>query len=231
MIRAVDLVKYLGGIQVVRGVSLDVERSRITVIMGPNGSGKTTLLRMLGLLLPPDGGLLEMDGVNLLSLDEEGRRGFLRRVAFVPQKPVVLTANVYRNIAIPLRLRGLDPRTADAEAWRWLKEVNLEKHAWKSAHSLSGGERQLLALARALALSPDVLLLDEPTSHLDPKNAAFVQRLVKEYVSERGIHCVVVSHNVREAKFLADEILVMVSGRIKARYGPDAPESELLKWI
>jgi tungstate transport system ATP-binding protein len=231
VLRAQNLTKRFGDDKVVDNVSLESPEGKITVIMGPNGAGKTTLLKMLALLIPPDAGEIEYNGVKVNTLGEKEKPEFQRKISFVPQKPPVLTASVFRNVYLPLRFRGVEPSRAKSLAEEWLARFRLAGFSRKNAQNLSGGEKQLLALARAFATQPEILLLDEPTAHLAPQNAEFVREFIKRFVYETKAHAIIVSHSVTEAKTLADRLLVMVSGKIKAVYDGEFREEEILKWI
>lgn len=231
MIRASGIVKTFGETTVLSDVTLESPEGKITVIMGPNGSGKTTLLKILALLIQPDRGEVEFNGVKLNLLAEREKVVFRRRISYVPQKPPVLTTNVFNNVYIPLRLRGIEPGKARQIADEWLSTFRLKAYAKRNALSLSGGEKQLLALSRAFSLEPDILLLDEPTSHLAPQNAQLVHDVIRNYISERKAHAIVVSHSLQEAKSIYDRLIILVSGKIKASYDGDFKEEEILKWI
>jgi tungstate transport system ATP-binding protein len=231
VLKAVNIVKSLGETKILDNVSLVAHRGKIVVIVGPNGAGKTTLLKILALLTPPDEGHIEIDGSLVDFSNEEDKRRMQEKIAYLPQKPPVFTASVYTNIYLPLRLRGIKSGEARRRTEHWLTTLRLSEHAKKNAHKLSGGQKQLLALARALALDPEILLLDEPTSSLAPSTAELVQDILKSYARGKNCYAIVVSHSTAEAKRIADTLHVLVSGRIKATFTGKIPEEEILKWI
>lgn len=193
-----------GGRAILDGASARIERPGITAVIGPNGAGKSVLLRLLDGLLPPSGGAIRI-----------GRGEPIRR-AFVFQRPGLLRASARRNVA--LALGGL-PRPERAERVRAaLALVGLEGRADDPATKFSGGEQQRLALARAWAAAPHLLLLDEPTANLDPAATEAVERVVAGMARE-GTKVLMVSHHLGQVARLADDVLVLAAGRV-AEYGP-----------
>jgi tungstate transport system ATP-binding protein len=184
-------------------ISLDLGPGKVTVVMGPNGAGKSLLLRLLHGLIEPTGGWVSWGGRPPIP-DVRCRQ------AMVFQRPVLLRRSVLANVRFALTSRG----TASAErAMRLLEHVGLAAHADKPARRLSGGEQQRLALARALAVEPEVLLLDEPTASLDPSATAAIERLVAE-AHRGGTKIIFVTHNVGQARRLADEVVFLHEGRL-----------------
>lgn len=225
VLKAVGVTKEYAGVTVLKGVDFEAERGLVTCLVGPNGSGKTTLLRILALLEKPDSGTVLLDG------EEASAQEVRRRAAYLPQRPVVLTASVYRNIYLPLRARGLPHSEAAERARKYLRLLGLESLSNRPAQSLSGGQKQLLGVARALALEPEILLLDEPTSHLDVANAAAVRALVREYARERGAVVVVTTHSSAELREVADKAVLLVSGTVRGVFTAPIAELELLKLL
>jgi len=231
VIKASNIVKNYGETKVLDNVSLEAHRGRITVIMGPNGSGKSTLLRILALLVPPDSGRLELDNAPIDLNNEVEKVNLQKKIGYLPQRPPVLSTSVYNNIYLPLRLRGKTKVEAKKTTESILTMLRLKDRANINAHRLSGGQKQLLALGRALALNPEILLLDEPTASLSPNTAEFVQDIVKSYVREKNCHAVIISHSIPEARKMADSLYLLVSGKIKATFNGQFSEAEILKWI
>ncbi|MGE3914462.1 MAG: ATP-binding cassette domain-containing protein [Hyphomicrobiaceae bacterium] len=202
----------------VADLSLTVARGRPTMLLGPNGAGKTTVLKLLmGLLAPTSGRIVDGSGA-------EGGR--LER-ALVLQRPVMLRRSVAANVAYALTAAGR-PAPADA-ILRLLERVSLLPLRDRPARRLSGGEQQRLALARALARSPDLLLLDEPTASLDPNATKAVEDIVAEVAAE-GTKVVMATHDLGQARRLAGDIVLLVSGRL-VEHAPAhrffaAPQSE-----
>ncbi len=189
---------------------LRIIRGEILGLVGPSGAGKSTLLRLLAFLEQPSAGTLNYEG---RSCDETWpdleRR---RRVTMVFQNPHLLRRSVIDNVAYGLHLRGReDGREEVARMLAWL---GLEELADAQARTLSGGEAQRVALARALVLKPDVLILDEPTANLDPYNIKLIEEIVMRTNEEDGTTVVVVTHNVFQARRLADRVGLLLSGRL-----------------
>ncbi len=192
-----------GGRRLLDGIDLDIQAEKFTVIMGPNGAGKSLFLRLLHGLIEPSAGSIHWGGK---SLDDQVRR----QQSLVFQRPVLLRRSVAANLEFVLNLRGrVDPAAVRAI----LRHVGLEAQAGQPARLLSGGEQQRLALARALALKPRVLFLDEPTASLDPASTAAIERLVGE-ANQRGTTVVFVTHDGGQARRLADEVIFLHRGRL-----------------
>ncbi|MBP1635025.1 MAG: pstB [Acidobacteria bacterium] len=194
---------------------LDVARGETLAVIGPSGSGKSTLLRLLQFLEPPFDGTVHFEGRPANGRVPLATR---RRVSTVFQRPIVLTRSVEANVAYGVGLRGRRP--AAGEIRGLLDALDLGHLARTPAGSLSGGEVQRLAVARALATRPDVLLLDEPTANLDPRNVRLVEALVQERRAS-GITIVLATHQIFQARRLADRIALLLDGRI-AEVGPAA---------
>lgn len=200
------LVYEAGGKRLVDRVDIDLAGSGVTVVMGPNGAGKSLLLRLLHGVLVPTAGTVRWGG---RPIDETIRR----RQAMVFQRPVLLRRSVAANIRFVLRLRRRIDGDRDAVVRRILEQAGLVAFAHRPARVLSGGEQHRLAVARALALEPEVLFLDEPTASLEPASVAAVEDLVRD-AQRRGIKVMFVTHDVGQARRLADEVLFMHRGRI-----------------
>lgn len=164
---------------VLRDVNFSLEEGGSMSIIGPNGSGKSTLINILNLLEPPSKGTMIFKERDVLK--EKNKWRIRRQMAVVFQKPVVFNTSVHKNITIGLGLRGVDKRESKEKADLVLEKFNLYKYRDNPARSLSGGEQQLLSIARAMALAPDLLILDEPTSNLDPVNSALIYEGLKEF--------------------------------------------------
>jgi tungstate transport system ATP-binding protein len=177
-----------------------------TVILGANGAGKSVLMRLChGLLAPTSGSIEWRGGLN-------GRR----RQAMVFQRPVMLRRSALSNIVYGLRLAGVSAHESEMRARDVLEAVGLERVAGRPARVLSGGEQQRLALARAWALGPEVLFLDEPTANLDPGATRDVETLIGQ-IRAGGTKIVMTTHNLGQAKRLGDEILFLSQGRLVER--------------
>ncbi len=207
-----------GGAEILRGLDFTLDAGAPTLILGPNGAGKSVLLRLLHGLLSPTGGAVRW------ALPEAEVR---RRQAMVFQRPVMLRRSVLANALYPLRLAGMpQPKEAAREA---LARVGLAALAERPARALSGGEQQRLALARAWALAPEVLFLDEPTASLDPAATRQVEEIVAA-IAASGTKVVMTTHDLGQARRLAGEVLLLLHGTLHAR-GPakaffDSPPTE-----
>lgn len=193
----------IDGMTLLRDLDFTLDTSGVTVLMGPNGAGKSVLLRLLHGLIPASGGAIRWGGQAV----SEGTR---RRQALVFQKPVLLRRSVAANIDFVLSARGAgDTRRRDF----LLDHVGLLDRARQPARQLSGGEQQRLALARALATDPDVLLLDEPTASLDPASVLMIEDIVRA-AHDAGKRVIFVTHDIAQARRLADDILFLARGKL-----------------
>jgi tungstate transport system ATP-binding protein len=192
-----------GDVHALHEVSLSVHRGERLMLVGPNGSGKTTLLRALHGLVPCTGQRRLHDG-------DAGRWPVL---AMVFQRPFLLSLSVRNNVRLGLWLQGV-PRGEHAERCdQALRRVGLETTAGRAARDLSGGQQQRLAIARAWALRPDMLFLDEPTASLDPSAKREVEALIGE-IAEDGVTVVMSTHNLGQAKRLATRVAYLEAGRV-----------------
>jgi tungstate transport system ATP-binding protein len=202
-----DQVSFaVGGKTIIDRVSMEVAEGPRTVILGPNGAGKSVLMRLChGLLAPTSGSIEWRGGVN-------GRR----RQAMVFQRPVMLRRSALANVVYGLKLAGVTPRERELRAHDVLEAVGLGEATRRPARVMSGGEQQKLALARAWALGPEVLFLDEPTANLDPGATRDVENLIGQ-IRAGGTKIVMTTHNLGQAKRLGDEILFLSQGRLVER--------------
>lgn len=195
-----------GGARLLEGVDLILEGNGTTVILGPNGAGKSLLLRLLHGLLTPTEGTVRWNG---RPPDREVRR----RQAMVFQKPVLLRRSVSANVRYALRVQGRLSRDERQRRTREaLEQAGLAHLARRQARVLSGGEQQRLALARAWAVRPEVLFLDEATTSLDPHGAQAVEALVEE-IRAQGTKVIAATHDLGQARRLADEVIFLHRGR------------------
>lgn len=200
-------------------VDLRLEAEGVTVVIGPNGAGKTSLLRLLHGIARLNEGT-----VRWACEDAEARE----RQAFVFQTPVMLRRSVRENLTYPLRITGVGRRAAEKRAEAMAEKVGLTEALGRSALALSGGERQKLALGRALIREPEVLFLDEPCAALDGRATREVEAILKAAVAD-GTRLVMSTHNMGQARRLASEVVFLLGGRIHER-GPvetffDKPET------
>lgn len=187
---------------------LDILGDETLVVVGPNGAGKSTLLRLLNFLEHPTAGVLSFRG---RVVPHPAPLALRRRVTMLFQRPALLDRSVWENVAYGPRLRGNRPDRTVADL---LARLDLEALACAPAQDLSGGEAQRTALARALAVEPEVLLLDEPTANLDPYNLSMVERAIQDLRREQRCTLVVVTHNVFQARRLADRVAMLHGGEL-----------------
>lgn len=214
----------VNGRVIIDSVTLTVDAGRRTIILGPNGSGKSVLMRLCHGLLAPTSGRVVWNKA------EHPRQR--RRQAMVFQRQVMLRRSALGNISYALKLAGVPSTERKAQAWAALEHVGLSHIARRSARVLSGGEQQRLALARAWALKPEVLFLDEPTASLDPTATAEVERII-EAIHAAGTKIIMSTHNLGQAKRVGDEVVFLHRGQLKAHMpvdrfftAPDSPEAE-----
>ncbi len=203
------LSKDYDGRTVLQIDALSIRRGEILGIIGPSGSGKSTLLRILNFLEPASAGELHFSGRIVPSNPPLATR---RKVTTVFQKPQLLNRSVSANVAFGLRLRGGKPD--NRRVLRILERVGMSAMAHTSARALSGGESQRAAVARALVLHPEVLLLDEPTANLDPYNVSLIESLISEQHRLHATTIVLVTHNVFQARRLAQRCALLLDGKL-----------------
>ena len=204
-LRAVSV--RFGRVQALSACTFEVMAGERLALVGSNGSGKSTLLRTLHGLITPAAGRIE--------------RNTRARQAMLFQRPYMLRASVLHNVALGLWLNGAPWRQAKAEALQALERVGLADLAQRNAKGLSGGQQQRVALARAWALKPQILLLDEPTSSLDPTAKREVERLMAEF-ADAGMTLIFSSHNLGQVKRLASRVMYLEQGRLVADLSTDA---------
>jgi len=201
-----DDVSYSsGGQPIISGVSLSIEAGPSTIILGANGAGKSVLMRLMHGLLSPTAGTIRWH--------ETAAR---RRQAMVFQRPVMLRRSALANVEYALRLAGLAAGERQRQALAALDEVGLRDVAARPARVLSGGEQQRLALARAWALHPEVLFLDEPTANLDPGATREIETVIRAF-DAAGTKIVMATHNLGQARRLGDEVIYLHRGQVLER--------------
>lgn len=208
-----SLIVEREGRRLIDNLSLSIggegEGAQLSVILGPNGAGKSLLLRLLSGLLIPDAGQVTWGGAR-------PSRASQLKLGHVFQKPVLLRRSTLANLHYALAAKGCTRREQHAKAEAALRRAGLMARADQAARLLSGGEQQRLALARALALEPQVLVLDEPTANVDPASTLSIERMIRSAAHE-GTKIVLVTHDLGQAQRLADEVLFMHHGRLLER--------------
>jgi ABC-type sulfate/molybdate transport systems ATPase subunit len=207
-----------GGREILRVDGLDVEAGEHVSVLGPNGAGKTTLLRLLAGVDHPSSGTVTLDGVSTARGGVELRR----RVAYATQQPGLLSTSVRRNVELPLRWRKVARAERARVATAALERLGVGHLADRPARELSGGEQQRVSLARALALDPSVLLLDEPAAGLDAQTRSAFFNDLEQALADRAATVVQVSHRAEEALRFADRVVVLVDGGVHQVGTPDA---------
>ncbi len=206
VLEARDVSVVLGGVRALDGLSLTLEPGVRTVVLGPNGAGKSVLLRTLHGLIAPTSGTVSWHRPT--------------RQAMVFQRPVMLRRSALANIRYALAANGVAEPERTQLASSALARVGLDRIAYRPARVCSGGEQQRLALARAWALKPEILFLDEPTASLDPGATAEIERVITSIAAE-GTRIVMTTHNLGQARRLADEIVFIHAGRVTERTAAD----------
>lgn len=248
LVRIRGLTKAFGDNRVLNGIDLDIHRGEVVTIIGPSGSGKTTLLRCVNLLETYDGGSVQIDGVEVGFRDPEGaprrRRRSERELAKIRAETGMVFQMFYlfphltaaENVMLGLRkVRGMSRDQARALAVRWLDRVGLtDKHDSLPAQ-LSGGQQHRVGIARAVAMEPKVLLLDEITSALDPELVGEVLAVVRS-LAEEGMTMIVVTHEMAFARDVSDRVVFMDGGRIAVEGPPadvlrDSPNERLRAFL
>jgi ABC-type polar amino acid transport system ATPase subunit len=231
VLRAVDVHKRYGELEVLKGVSFEVDRGQVKVVIGPSGSGKSTLLRCLAMLEPADSGDVYLEDARLSALGEKALAPHRSEVGMVFQR-----FNLFQNMTALgnvmcglVHVRRLPKAEARERALELLGRVGLADKASQYPDELSGGQQQRVAIARALVMRPKAMLFDEPTSALDVELVREVLD-VMESLAQEGTTMVVVTHELRFAHHVANTVLMMDDGRIVEEAPPDeffsAPKEE-----
>lgn len=204
-LRLTDVSFVAGGRRIIDRVSVDLVAGPSTIVLGANGAGKSVLMRLMHGLLAPSEGKVRWLGLNA------ARARHLQAMVF--QRPVLLRRSALANITYALELAGIPHKERHGVAWEALESVGLSGLAGRPARVLSGGEQQRLALARAWALHPEVLFLDEPTASLDPGATREIETVIRAF-DAAGTKIVMATHNLGQARRLGDEVLFVHEGRI-----------------
>lgn len=215
-----DVIVRRRGKRIIGPVTHRLEQGPPTIVIGPNGSGKTTLLRV-------------MHGIERISTGQVNwTHDAPDQQAFVFQSPIVLRRTVAENLAYPLRLAGVDKAEIISRVTTWLARIGLDALANTAATRLSGGERQKLAIARALIRTPQVLFLDEPCANLDGHTTREIEALLSE-TAAAGTRLIMATHNMGQARRLAGDVIFMLNGKIHesgaANYIMNTPQTSELK--
>lgn len=221
ILKAQNLTKVYGSghtaVRSLEDVSLQVDAGDIVLVIGPSGSGKTTLLSMIGTLLRPTSGSIEINGTPVAVASEASLRGIrLNDIGFVFQNFNLLSAlSAQQNVMIPLIAAGKSKKEAAKKAQELLAQFRLQERANNLPKQLSGGEKQRVAIARALANEPKLILADEPTANLDSRTGSEVMKLLCEIACKEKRAVIVVSHDVR-LRDIAMRVITIEDGRLKS---------------
>lgn len=219
LLEARDLVKEYGSVRVVDCVSLTLRRGETLGLVGESGSGKSTVARMVLRLIEPTSGSVHFDGIDLLAARPRELRALRQRISMVFQDPYAALdprMTVRQTLAEPFAIHGEKPAEGlDAKLRSLLEEVGLDAAALpRYPHEFSGGQRQRINIARALALGPELLVLDEPISALDVSVGAQVVNLLRELQARRGLTCLFISHSMPLVRYLCHRVAVMQRGKL-----------------
>ena len=229
-LRAINLAKSYRNRQVVKGVSLEVKRGEIVGLLGPNGAGKTTTFYMVVGLTPPDEGqvLLGNDDITKFPMHMRAKKG----VSYLPQEPSVFRKlTVEENIIAVMETLDIPNFEGKKRARALLRELNILHIKNARAYALSGGERRRVEISRALATSPEFILLDEPFAGIDPIAVADIQTIIS-HLKNKGIGVLITDHNVRETLSITDRAYIINAGEIIASGLPnEVAQDEKVKQI
>ncbi|RLC26404.1 MAG: phosphate ABC transporter ATP-binding protein [Deltaproteobacteria bacterium] len=192
---------------------MEIEKGKIYALLGPNGAGKTTLLNILGFLEAPTAGDVFYHSTRV-SFFESYLQNLRREVVMIDQHPILFTGTVYKNVEFGLKIRGISQKKRGIIIEETLDLVGMSNFIQAQAHRLSGGETQRVALARALAVSPEVLLCDEPSSNLDVENQAAIINTLKQINEQRKITIMFTTHYIYQISSLAHHTFFLDQGKL-----------------
>ena len=213
MIKVKNIRKSFGVLEVLKGVDLTVERGEIVSIIGKSGAGKTTLLQIIGTLDRPDSGSVVIDGVDVFALKEKELADFRNRhIGFIFQFHQLLPEfNALENVMMPAMIARMSEKEAEQRAVQLLTELGMAERLTHKPNELSGGEKQRVAAARAMMMSPDVILADEPSGSLDESNKKELHKLLLQMREQYGQTIIIVTHD-KELAEISDRVIEMRDG-------------------
>ncbi len=212
MIEISNLLIQRNGRDALRVESLRVSRGETLAVVGPNGAGKSTLLLALARLLKPAKGEIRFHGK---ALDAWNELEYRRKIAFVFQDPLLMDMTVEQNIGLGLKFRGAEKTHIENQTARWSKRLGVDSLLARRANQLSGGEAQRVSLARAFVLDPELLLMDEPFSAVDPQTRAQLLKDLAGVLAQERRATIFVTHNLEEAAQMGDRVAVVIGGELK----------------
>lgn len=221
MISVENLCKSFGDLEILKGITENIEKGEKIVIIGPSGSGKSTFLRCLNLLEKPTSGSIIFEGTDITHSSEKELNLMRQKMGMVFQHfNLFANLSIINNITLaPVKLKLMTKEEAEAKAEGLLKKVGLLDKAYNYPSQLSGGQKQRIAIARSLAMNPDVMLFDEPTSALDPEMVGEVLNIMTE-LADDGMTMVVVTHEMGFAREVASRVMFMADGVIMEQNPP-----------
>ena len=234
MISVENLCKSFGELEILKGITENIEKGEKVVIIGPSGSGKSTFLRCLNLLEKPTSGSIIFEGTDITNSSEKELNLMRQKMGMVFQHfNLFANLSIINNITLaPVKLKLMTKEEAEAKAEELLKKVGLLDKAYNYPSQLSGGQKQRIAIARSLAMNPDVMLFDEPTSALDPEMVGEVLNIMTE-LADDGMTMVVVTHEMGFAREVASRVMFMSDGVIMEQNPPkeffENPQNPRLK--